>query len=776
MKRLIFILTLLLASPAHAATVYISASGSGAQDGSSTTNEYAASAIQTAYNALACGDTLSAKKGDTFTYTTSPLSITKTGCSAASPITFSSHGSGADPKFQGDRNVASNDNGDVFALIADNVDYHIINGWDCDKFRVCWSTATSTSVAGLSSSNDGNGRITGWQWNDCDNTQFQVGWLIYGDDNNTCGPPNVKPGDDCIVPPTGASSDNEWNDVSCSAFSRVCIMFRNGNAGASINGLSVSGGGSTYDVSGPQQGQVGIDIGFTSASSGTPDSNITIENIQCSDLNNRQHGTEPPYRQGDCVKTEPLTDNIVIRRMSAKDIVDSCLDSKSINLDIYNSVCATSTHGIKSYSNLALGKQTRAHNVLIHDVDNPGGSQAAHLAQAFGYLSFTDSTLFNINENSTQAFKVESDFGESRIYLTNTIHGWDASGGTSLSKVGTDAGSSSAWFVDNNSNAYFYDGEGATSGTDPRIVLSADAYYLVSSDGNNWESQQFTVGWVWPDPPPSVVAPDAPTGFGATLVGTTANLSWTAPVNDGGATITSYSVERESPVAGGFSALATVTGEDLTNGDMEGSFASGVASSWAKHDTEGSAPEAFTQETTIKHAGSNSQKVVVDNHDEGLKQNITVADGASCTTTAWVYVPTGTDVSDVKLYAKEEGGDFTTYASQAVSTNDAWNQLTLSYTKAADGNQLRVSISASSPLTSTVTYYVDDASTVCGGVNTTYSDTGLAGGTQYNYRVKATNSAGTGSASGASAVTTSSTGSPPKARGCKWRGIKFGGS
>ena len=45
--------------------------------------------------------------------------------------------------------------------------------------------------------------------------------------------------------------------------------------------------------------------------------------------------------------------------------------------------------------------------------------------------------------------------------------------------------------------------------------------------------------------------------------------------------------------------------EILTNGDFESTFSSGLATGWGKEDTD----DTFAQETTIVHAGSNSQKV-----------------------------------------------------------------------------------------------------------------------------------------------------------------------
>jgi len=59
--------------------------------------------------------------------------------------------------------------------------------------------------------------------------------------------------------------------------------------------------------------------------------------------------------------------------------------------------------------------------------------------------------------------------------------------------------------------------------------------------------------------------PDPPTSLTATSVSTTQiNLSWTAPIDDGGSAVTGYKIEFESPSGAGFSTLVADTGDTST--------------------------------------------------------------------------------------------------------------------------------------------------------------------------------------------------------------------
>ena len=91
-------------------------------------------------------------------------------------------------------------------------------------------------------------------------------------------------------------------------------------------------------------------------------------------------------------------------------------------------------------------------------------------------------------------------------------------------------------------------------------LLSGSTYYFVvqsSTDGSVWSEYSDEVSLAMP------VTPDSPTNLTSSIYSETAiDLSWTAPVNNGGADITGYKIERNN--GGGWVTVLESTGTTTT--------------------------------------------------------------------------------------------------------------------------------------------------------------------------------------------------------------------
>lgn len=198
----------------------------------------------------------------------------------------------------------------------------------------------------------------------------------------------------------------------------------------------------------------------------------------------------------------------------------------------------------------------------------------------------------------------------------------------------------------------------------------------------------------------AAVAPGAPTSLTATKQtnARTIDLSWTAPADDGGGTITGYKIERESPIDGGFSTLVADTGTSATT------YSNTNLTANTQYNYRVSA---------INSAGAGDPS----NEDDDTTNNVpgsptsltATASGFTVINLSWA-APASNGGSTVTGYKIERetpvGGGFSTIVNNTASTGTA------------------------------------------------YSNTGLSSGTQYNYRVSAINAIGTGSVSTTANATT----------------------
>ena len=217
--------------------------------------------------------------------------------------------------------------------------------------------------------------------------------------------------------------------------------------------------------------------------------------------------------------------------------------------------------------------------------------------------------------------------------------------------------------------------------------------YTVTDISGNSDLKTRTVNVV-------AIPPGTPTGLSATAVSSSQiNLSWTAPTSNGGAAITGYKIERESPVGGGWSTLVANTGSASTTYSNTGLLSN---------------TQYNYRVSAINSVGSGS-----------------ASSAANATTSSTVPgAPTG-------------------LSATAVSSS----QINLSWTAPANNGGAAITgyqIERESPVGGGWSTLVADT----GSTATTYQNTGLAANTQYNYRVSAINSVGSGSASSAANATT----------------------
>ena len=293
-------------------------------------------------------------------------------------------------------------------------------------------------------------------------------------------------------------------------------------------------------------------------------------------------------------------------------------------------------------------------------------------------------------------------------------------------------------------------------------------------------------------------APGAPTGLTATANGQTQiDLSWTAPSNDGGATITGYKIEVSTDGAS-WSDLVTDTGSTTTSYSHTGltagstrhyrvsainSAGTGIASSADSATTTTAAkPGAPTGLTATANgqtqidlswtAPSNDGGATIAGYKievstDGASWSDLVTDTGSTTTS---YSHTGLTAGSTRHYrvsAINSAGTGTTSSTDSATTTAATKPGTPTGLAATANGQTQIDLTWTAPSSNggaSISGYRIEVSTDgsswgdlvanTGSTTTSYSHTGLTAGSTRHYRVSAINSAGTGTASNTDSATT----------------------
>ncbi|MGI0018559.1 MAG: fibronectin type III domain-containing protein, partial [Nitrosotalea sp.] len=300
----------------------------------------------------------------------------------------------------------------------------------------------------------------------------------------------------------------------------------------------------------------------------------------------------------------------------------------------------------------------------------------------------------------------------------------------------------------------------------------------------------------------SPTVPSQPTGLAATSVSSSQiNLSWTAPSNNGGSTITGYKIERSTNAGSTWSTLIANTASSSTTYSNTG-LASNTSYSYrvSAINSVGTSPVSNTASATTGTvataplsptgltanmisssqinlswtAGNNGGSTITGykierSSDNGSTWSTIVSNTGNTATT---YSNTGLAASTTYTYQVSEINAIGT--SSPSSTASATTGITVTIPQAPTGlaasvvssSQINLSWTAGNNGGSAITGYKiersSDAGTTwgtlvsnTGSTITTYSNTGLAANTTYTYRVSAINSVGTSLVSNTVSATTS---------------------
>ncbi len=376
-------------------------------------------------------------------------------------------------------------------------------------------------------------------------------------------------------------------------------------------------------------------------------------------------------------------------------------------------------------------------------------------------------------------------------------------GGSAITgyKIEYKAGSFYSTLVENTGSVTTYSHTGLTAGTVYTYKISA-----VNSIGTSTASSEVSVT---PSSSSAAVAPGMPTGLAATAISPTQiNLSWTAPSNNGGYSITGYKIQYRvgsdqysDLVANTASTTTSYSHTGITAGQLYlyrvyaiTSFATGNPSSEVsiqpKSVAMSTVPGAPTSPSAIATsatkidlswtAPSNNGGYPITGYKieykKGTGSYLPLVSNTANTTTSYSHtgLTTGSSytykisaISSIGTSTASSEVSATPTTTSAPTVPSAPTGLTAT---AASATQINLSWTAPSNGGAAITGYKIEYKAGSGSysvlvantasTSTTYSHTGLAADTAYTYKISAVNSVGTGTASSEASATPTATSQP----------------
>ena len=355
----------------------------------------------------------------------------------------------------------------------------------------------------------------------------------------------------------------------------------------------------------------------------------------------------------------------------------------------WSTLVTNTTSTTTSYSHASLSTGTPRH-YRVSAINSVGAGAASTVTSATTAAATTPSAPTSLTATANGRTRIDLSWAAPASDGGSTITGYkievSENGGSTWTNLVSDSGSATTT----------HEHTGLTAGTTRRYRVSAINSVGASAASTAASATTAAAG-----------TPGAPTSLTATANGRTQiNLTWTAPVSDGGATITGYKIEVSADAGSSWSTLVTNT-TSTTTSYSHASLSTGT-------------PRHY-RVSAINSVGA------------GAASTVTSATTAAATTPSAPTSLTATANGRTRIDL-----------SWAAPASDGGATIT--------GYKIEVSENGGS----TWTNLVSDS----GSATTTHEHTGLTAGTTRRYRVSAINSVGASAASTAASATTAAAGTP----------------